>query len=157
MLLPERVTIAFAAAGKLGALQNLLNYSKFAWGRTKFVQCPTVAAAFHGHVECLEVLLAAGLFEDLQLAMSYAQQQGQTAAYQAINYFISTNDSSIYFSACDESFDTSVDSLRASFGNLNISNTSGDLNASSAVSSTNDLVASVVKANGTPHVEQLNA
>lgn len=146
-------------AGKLGALHNLLSYSKFAWHRIRFVQCPTHSAAYHGHIECLELLLSAGLFEDLQKSMAYAQQQGEMAAYQAINYYITTNDTSVYFSA-DEGLDSSRESLRVSIGNAlgELASATGDisLDASDIVNSSD--LSDLVKANGTPpQAPQLNA
>lgn len=110
-----------AAAGKVTSLQNLLSYSAFAWHRVKFKLCPTLSAAANGHSECLELLLSAGLYEDLGQAMAYASRSGHQAAYQVINYYISTNDSSIYFTADDGNNST----LDSSMSKLDLSDLVG--------------------------------
>lgn len=96
-----------AAAGKVTALEKLLSYSAFAWHRVKFKLCPTLSAAANGHSECLELLLSAGLYEDLGQAMAYASRSGHEDAYQVIHYYVSTNDSSVYFTADEATLDSS--------------------------------------------------
>ncbi|KAI1296854.1 Serine/threonine-protein phosphatase 6 regulatory ankyrin repeat subunit A [Halotydeus destructor] len=172
-----------AAAGKLGALQNLLAYSTFAWHRVRFKLCPAHSAAFNGHTECLEVLINSGIYEDLHKSMRYAKICGHSAAYQVINYFISNNDS-IYFTADEGNMsasDLSMDVLTSSFSSMNLkcssqsnmaSSPSSPLSAPSTLSpssrrdSHGHLLLNGTKqsneqlTNGQhsqPHVEQLNA
>lgn len=78
-----------AAFGQLQVLKSLLFSTS--WRRIPLITCPSLSASYHGHKECLQLLLQYGFHDEISRALEYAIFQRHSDCIQVIFDFVKNN------------------------------------------------------------------